>query len=89
MGAPQGYDPKEFFYRVGTFFLMVGLGVFVFFLISEAAGQPNFGYFCWSILFLILAFVARARYRKAFKPTGRFNLVKRLIPKAKKEQEKK
>ena len=26
MGTPQDYDPKEIVYRIGTFFLLIGLG---------------------------------------------------------------
>lgn len=89
MGAPQGYDPKEITYRLGTFFLVVGIGLLVFFLLSEAAGQPTFSYFCWGSVVLTLAFIFRAQYRKAIKPSGRFSILKRLMPKQKEDQGKK
>jgi len=88
MGEPQGYDRKEFMYRVGTFFLMVGIGLFVFFLLSEAAKDATFSYFCWGTILLVIGFVFRSQYRKAIKPSGRFSIVKRLMPKAKAEQDK-
>jgi hypothetical protein len=45
MGAPQGYDPKELTYRIGTFFLMVGIGLIVFFVLSDAAKKPHISIF--------------------------------------------
>jgi len=32
MGAPQGFDRKEVLHRIGTFFLLVGIGLLVFFM---------------------------------------------------------
>ncbi|HEY5730647.1 MAG TPA: hypothetical protein VIS72_11385 [Anaerolineales bacterium] len=78
MGEPQGYNRKEFIYRVGTFFLLVGLGLLVFFMLSEAAGKPTFSYFCWSMILLILGFVFRAQYKKPITPSGRFSIFKRF-----------
>ena len=89
MGAPQGYDPKELTYRIGTFFLMVGIGLLVFFVLSEAAKNPTFQYFCWGTILLVVGLLARAQYRKSVKPSGRFSLLKRLIPKPKEDKGKK
>jgi hypothetical protein len=89
MGEPQGYDRKEFLYRVGTFFLLVGLGLFVFFLISESAGAPILSYFCWGTVLLIVAFIFRAQYKKSYKPSGRFSILQKLRPKSKQDQGKK
>jgi hypothetical protein len=89
MGAPQGYDPKELTYRIGTFFLMVGIGLLVFFVQSEAAKTPTFQYFCWGTILLVVGLMFRAQYRKSIKPSGRFNLLKRLIPKPKEDKAKK
>jgi hypothetical protein len=89
MGAPQGFDRRELLYRMGTFFLLVGIGLLVFFFLSEAAQQVTFEYFCWSLLLIILGFIFRGQFRKATPASGRFSLVKRLMPKSKKDQEKK
>lgn len=88
MGAPQDYNRKEFVYRVGTFFLLVGVGLLVFFLFSEAAKQPTFSYFCWSMVLLILGFLFRAQYKKAIPSSGRFSILKRLKSKPKEEKKK-
>ena len=89
MGEPQGYDPREIIYRLGTFFLLVGIGLFVFFMISESVGTPTFSYFCWSIILIALALIFRARYKRAIRPTGRFSFIKRLMPKSKEDKGKK
>lgn len=88
MGEPEGYDPKEIIYRLGTYFLLIGVGLLVFFLLSEAAGTPTFQYFCWSMLLLILGFIFRARYKRAVRPTGRFSLLQRLMPKSRQDKGK-
>jgi hypothetical protein len=90
MSSPQGFNRKEVLHRIGTFFIMVGIGLLVFFLLSEAARQVTFEYFCWSVLLLVLGFMFRGQFKRSVTPSGRFSLVKRLMPKSKKEaQEKK
>jgi hypothetical protein len=89
MSAPQGYDPKELIYRLGTFFLVVGIGLLVFFILSESAGNPDFNYFCSGAIVLTIAFIFRAQYRKAVNPSGRFSILKRLMPKPKEDKGKK
>ncbi|MDX1377594.1 MAG: hypothetical protein R3307_02000 [Anaerolineales bacterium] len=81
MGENNKYDRKEFLYRVGTFFLLVGIGLFVFFLLSEAAQQPEFNYFCGSMGLLIIGFFFRNRYRRAMTPSGRFGRTRRFLKK--------
>ena len=83
MGAPQGFDRREILYRVGTFFLIVGIGLLAFFFLSEAAQQVTFEYFCWSLILLVLGFIFRGQFKKATPASGRFGLVKRLMPKSK------
>lgn len=89
MGAPQGFDRKEVLHRIGTFFLLVGIGLLVFFILSEAAKKVTFDYFCWSLILLILGFVFRGQFKRKSPESGRFSLVRKLMPKAKKEAEKK
>ena len=79
MGEPANYNPKEFIYRVGTFFLLLGVGSLIFFMLSEAAEQPQFNYFCWSMILLTLGFMFRAQYKKATASSGRFSILKRIF----------
>ena len=88
MGEPQDYNRKEILYRIGTFFLLVGLGLLVFFMMSEAAQKPTFSYFCWSMVLLILGFLFRAQYKRPVKSSGRFSILNRLKPKPKEEKKK-
>ena len=86
MGEPQGYNYKELIYRVGTFFLLVGSGLLIFFMLSESANQPMFDYFCWSMVLLIIGFMFRAQYKKSLPPSGRFSVLKRFKRKPKEEK---
>lgn len=87
MGEPQGYNRKEFVYRVGTFFLLVGTGLLIFFMLSEAAEQPLFSFFCWSMILLIVGFLFRAQYKKPGPPpSGRFSVLKKFKRKPKEEK---
>ena len=89
MGAPQGFDRREILYRIGTFFLIVGIGLLVFFFLSEAARQVAFNYLCWGLVLMIVGFVFRSQFKKTVTPSGRFGLIRRLIPKSKQDQGKK
>jgi hypothetical protein len=87
MSSPQGFDRKEVLHRIGTFFLIVGIGLLVLFMASESAKNVTFSYFCWSLIFIILGLVFRGQFKRNVSPSGRFSLVKRLMPKAKKEDQ--
>ena len=86
MGEPQGYNYKELIYRVGTFFLLVGTGLLIFFMLSESANQPMFNYFCWSMVLLIIGFMFRAQYKRSLPPSGRFSVLKKLKRNPKEEK---
>lgn len=86
MGAPEGFERKEILYRIGTFFLLVGVGLLVFFLLSEASGQVSFEYFCGSLVLFIVGFIFRAQAGRAVHSSGRFSLVKKLMPGSKQDQ---
>jgi hypothetical protein len=79
MGEPQNYNHKEFVYRVGTFFLLVGTGLLIFFMLSEFADQPQFNYFCSSMVLITIGFIFRAQYRRAVVSSGRFSILKRIF----------
>lgn len=89
MGAPDGSNSKEIIARIGTFFLLVGIGLIAFFIMSEAARQATFEYFCSGLILLILGFIFRGQLRRRTSPSGRFSLVRRLMPKSKQDQGKK
>jgi hypothetical protein len=82
------YSYRELIYRVGSFFLMVGIGLILLFILSEASQDTAFSYFCWGLVLLILGFAARSQYKKSFPPNERFSFVKKLMPKSKKDKGK-
>ena len=89
MGEPQGFERKEIIYRIGTFFLLIGVGLMVMFMFSESVNQTNFDYFCWGMILLILGFVFRAQYKKlAPPPSGRFSVLKKFKRRPKEEKKK-
>lgn len=89
MSSPQGFNRKEVLARIGTFFILVGIGLLVFFLLSEAAQQITLEYFCGSVVLLVLGFVFRGQFKRTVTPSGRFSLIRRLMPKSKQDQGKK
>ena len=78
MGEPEHYYRKEIIHRVGTFFLIMGIGLFILFLLSESTGSTTFEYFCGSTLLVTLGFIFRSQYKKGAQPSGRFGIFKRL-----------
>lgn len=87
MGEPQSYNYKELLGRVGTFFVIVAIGLLALFVLSESAEQTVFPYFCWSTILFGAGFFLRSRFKKAAGPaSGRFGILKRLRPKPKEEK---
>jgi hypothetical protein len=78
MGEPEEYNRKELIHRIGTFFLIIGIGLLIFFLLSEAAGKTTFQYFCWSTLLVSLGFIFRAQLKRSASSSGRFRIFKGL-----------
>ena len=82
-------DRKEFVSRIGTFFVLVGVGLMIFFLMSDAASSPQLSYFCWGTVILTLGFIFRGQFKKpAGPPSGRFSVFKRFKRKPKEEKKK-
>jgi hypothetical protein len=79
MGEPQQNSPREIVHRVGTFFLLISVGLIVFFLLSEAAGEPTFEYFCGSTILGALGFFFRAQYKREVVSSGRFAWMRKLF----------
>ena len=45
---------NEFLVRVGTFSILIGLGVFILFVASDSAGKANFDYLFWALLAIVV-----------------------------------
>lgn len=72
MGEPEQYSRKELLHRIGTFFVMVAVGLLVFFILSDSSGAPSLNFFCWGMVLAALGFVFRAQYRRPTASSGRF-----------------
>jgi uncharacterized membrane protein YccC len=83
MGQNQPNNYSEFIYRVGGFFLLVGIGLVVLFFLSEIVQKTTFSYFCWGTVLLIIGIMFRTQYKRSIPPSGRFSLLKRFRSKPK------
>jgi len=81
------YSYRELIYRVGTFFLLVGVGLVLLFILTDSGGTAIFSYFCWGTLLLVIGFIFRAQYKKSFEPSNRFGFFKRLFSKKDKKKQ--
>jgi hypothetical protein len=68
---------NEFIVRMGTFFLVIGVGVFILFIASDSAGKTNFDYLFWSMLSVTVGIMLRRR-RPPRPPSDRFSYVRKL-----------
>ena len=74
--------------RMGTFFLVMGVGIFILFIASDLAKQADFDYFFMAILLIGIGWVFRRK--KAPPPSaGRFSYIKNMRENAKKKREEK
>lgn len=63
---------EEFVIRVGTFFIVVGVGIFILFIASDASHQTNFDYLFWSIIVVAVGMLLRRR-KPPPPPSDRFS----------------
>lgn len=68
---------EQFISRIGTFLILIGIGIFVLFIASESAGTANFDYLFWALLAMFAGFFLRRR-RESPAPTERFETMRRL-----------
>lgn len=89
MSDHQPNNYTELIYRVGTFFLLVGLGLVILFILSETVRETAFNYFCWGAILLTIGFLFRAQYKKSAPPSGRFSIFQRFKRQPKEHKGKK
>jgi hypothetical protein len=68
---------NEFLVRVGTFSILLGLGVFILFVASASAGKADFDYLFWALLAIVVGILLRGRKEPAA-PSERFSLLRRF-----------
>ena len=74
--------------RIGTFFLLLGIFFFIFFLASNFARQTDFDWLFLSVLLLAVGFGLRRRASPP-PPAGRFSGIQKMRKNAKKRNEEK
>lgn len=79
---------EEFIIRVGTFFIVVGVGIFILFVASDYANMTNFDYLFWAVLSITVGILLRRR-KPPPPPSGRFSLLHKMRERSEKHQEKK
>ncbi|KXK14653.1 MAG: hypothetical protein UZ14_CFX002001078 [Chloroflexi bacterium OLB14] len=73
-------NEDSFTVRVGTFFLMIGLGAFVLFVVSDIAEKVNFDYLFVAVLLIGIGWYMR-RGKPKPPPAGRFAWIKKKFGK--------
>ena len=68
---------NEFIIRIGTFFTLIGIGIFILFVASDYAGKANFDYLCAAVLCVTVGIMFRRR-KPPNPPSGRFGYVRKL-----------
>ena len=68
---------NEFIIRIGTFFVLIGVGIFILFIASDSAGKTNFDYLCAAVLCVTVGIMLQRR-RPPRPPSGRFGYVRKL-----------
>jgi membrane protein implicated in regulation of membrane protease activity len=67
----------EFLTRIGTFFILIGIGIFILFIASNSAGAANFDYLFWAVLSVIVGFFLRRRHEPS-SPAERFSVMRKF-----------
>jgi membrane protein implicated in regulation of membrane protease activity len=75
----------DFKSRIGTFFIVLGLGLLIIFIASAFSGQMQLKYFLYSAL--AFAFGSFLRRRIQHTDSGRFGSLRRLREQARKRRE--
>ncbi len=77
----------EFLPRIGTFLILVGIGLMMIFIGSIQGNVPQFGILFFSLIALFLGFILR-RCAKPRSPSGRFRTLGKLRGTGKDKKEK-
>jgi len=77
--SDQSSSRKEFVSRIGTFFVLIGIALMVFFGLSDAAKTPTLSYFCWGTSLLTIGFILQGQFKRPpGPPHGRFGVFKKV-----------
>jgi hypothetical protein len=68
---------SEFISRIGTFCILIGVGMLLLFVASDASGSANFDLLFWSLL-VIAAGILLGRRKPPAPRSGRFSMLQRF-----------
>ena len=68
---------NEFMVRIGTFFILIGVGIFILFVATDYANQANFDYLFWAVLSITIGIMLRRR-KPSSPPSGRFSYLRKM-----------
>lgn len=77
---------SEFIVRIGTFLILIGIGIVILFAASDHSGQANFDYLFWAVLALTAGILLRRRKAPA-PPSGRFGSLHKLRDRSRHDEE--
>jgi hypothetical protein len=77
---------EGFTLRIGTFFIVIGVGIFILFVASDYAGRANFDYLCAAVASVTVGILIRRR-KPPPPPSGRFALWHRMRSGSRKKEE--
>ncbi len=67
---------REFVVRIGTFLILLGIGMLILFVASDYAKQANFDYLFWAVLAVTVGLMLR-RQKAPPPPSGRFESLRK------------
>lgn len=68
---------NEFIIRIGTFCIVLGVGILILFVASDYAGNANFDYLFWAVLSMTVGILLRRR-KAPPPPSERFSSLRRF-----------
>jgi len=88
----QPESRRGFVARIGTFFLLIGIGLMIFFFLSDAdvTNTTTLNYFCWGVGLIIVGLSLQRQFKRApGPPSGRFSILNKMREGRKSKDEKK
>lgn len=81
-------DRKEFISRIGTFFLLIGIGTMWLFIVSDMGNETKFTLFFVSVIVLVIGWYFKRITAPPPKPGSRFEGLRKLAQKQREAKEK-
>jgi len=80
---------SDFISRIGTFFLLLGIGLMWLFVVSDMNNATNFLFFLIGVMILVGAWYFKRISAPPRKDAGRFSLIRKILQKQREAKERK